>query len=91
VYLTVENSAEEALGYMSKESSNLDDDLKPVYENKFELIAIAARRARELREGRRMTIGGGLEKEHIVALRELISGQLDVVVIRENKIKETEE
>ena len=76
---------------MSKESSNLDDDRRPVYENKFELIAIAARRARELREGRRMMIGGGLEKEHIIALRELMSGQLKVEITRETENKKTED
>jgi len=74
---------------MGKESSNLDDDHQPVYKNKFELIAIAARRARELRERRRLTIGGGSEKEHVIALRELMSGQLEVEVVRnEEKTQE---
>ncbi len=70
---------------MGKESSNPGDDQQPVYKNKFELIAIAARRARELRERRRLTIGGGPEKEHVVALRELLSGQLEVEVVRNKK------
>jgi len=75
----------EAFGSMKNESSNPSEDEKSTYENKFELIAIASRRARNLREGKKKLIEGVSDKEPVVALNELLSGRLKFEIVRKNE------
>jgi len=74
---------------MKDESNALDGDENGVYENKFELIAIAAKRARNLRDGRKALVEIISDKEPVIALTEILSGQLEVEVTRMNKDEET--
>ncbi len=69
---------------MEKESNHLDEEEPRFYDNRFELVEIAAKRARLIREGKKKLIGGNSDKEPVIALRELLSGRLKVEVIREN-------
>jgi len=57
--------------------SNID-----IFENKFEFIAAAAQRARDLRDGKKRLVEGVSEKEPLIALAELLSGKLHVEITR---------
>ncbi len=70
---------------MKNESSNLNEDEKSTFENKFELIDIAARRARRLRNGKKKLIEGASDKEAVIALSEILSGRLKFEVEREEE------
>jgi DNA-directed RNA polymerase omega subunit len=72
-------------GSMKNESGNLDDDEKNTFKNKFELIDIAARRARKLRNGKRKLIEINSDKEPVIALNEIYSGRLKFEVEREEE------
>jgi DNA-directed RNA polymerase omega subunit len=75
---------------MKDKSNALNEDEKSVYENKFELIAIAAKRARNLRDGRKALVGIISDKEPVIALSEILSGILEVEISRENKDEESD-
>jgi DNA-directed RNA polymerase omega subunit len=70
---------------MKDKSNALDEDEKSVYENKFELIVIAAKRARNLRDGSKALVGIVSDKEPVIALSEILSGMLEVEIRREKK------
>jgi DNA-directed RNA polymerase subunit omega len=70
---------------MEKESKNLEKKANGVYENRFELVAIAARRARDLRAGKKALVPDASDKEPVIALRELLSGKLEVEIVRKSE------
>ncbi len=72
---------------MAKESKDIDEEEKIIFENKFELIAIAAKRARNLRDGGKPLVEKISDKEPVIALKEVLSGQLEVEITRKNKSK----
>lgn len=69
---------------MKEESTNLDEKKSKPYKNKFELIAIASKRARNLREGKPRLIDNVSDKEPVIALNEVLSGRLDVEIVKKN-------
>ena len=75
---------------MKKESKNLEEDANDTYKNKFELIAVAAKRARKIREDKKRTLGGFPDKEPVIALEEILSGRLKVKIIRKNDVSPSE-
>lgn len=75
---------------MKEESTNLDDKKSKPYKNKFELIAIASKRARNLREGKPRLIDNVSDKEPVIALNEVLSGRLDVEIVKKNDRRSSE-
>jgi len=75
---------------MGRESKTLEEPENTVYENKFELIAIASQRARDLRAGRKALLPANSEKEPVLALREVLSGELVVEVVRDDEDENAE-
>ncbi len=59
--------------------------------NRFELILMAAQRARMLREGSPMTVDRDNDKDPVVALREIAETSVDLKVVRESLIAELQE
>jgi DNA-directed RNA polymerase subunit omega len=75
---------------MVKKPKAFTEDAIGIYENKFELIAIAARRARDLRDGRKPLVEKDSDKEPVIALKEILSGRLQVEIVRENEDNNSE-
>lgn len=75
---------------MKEESTNLDEKKSKPYKNKFELIAIASKRARNLREGKPRLIDNVSDKEPVIALNEVLSGRLDVEIVKKNDRRSSE-
>jgi len=59
--------------------------------NRFELIIMAAQRARMLREGSPMTVDRDNDKDPVVALREIAETSVDLKVVKESLISELQE
>ena len=59
--------------------------------NRFDLILMAAQRARMLREGSPMTVDRDNDKDPVVALREIAETSVDLKVVRESLIAELQE
>lgn len=60
----------------------VEDCLKHV-DNRFELVLLAAKRARQLLAGAEPLVDWGNDKTTVVALREIASGKLDLDKLRE--------
>jgi DNA-directed RNA polymerase subunit omega len=58
------------------------EDCVPVLPNRFELIVLAAQRARELARGEKPRIRRAHDKNTIVALREIAAGAVDPAELR---------
>jgi len=76
---------------MKEDSTNLNDKKDKPYKNKFELIAIASKRARNLREGKNKLIDHVSDKEAVIALNEIVSGRLEVEIVMEDDKKSAED
>lgn len=59
--------------------------------NRFELILIAAQRARMIREGSPMTVDRDNDKDPVVSLREIAESSVDLKVIKESLIADLQE
>lgn len=55
--------------------------------NRFELVLLAARRAREISSGASLTVKRDNDKNSVVALREISQGNLSLEKLRENIVK----
>jgi DNA-directed RNA polymerase subunit omega len=55
--------------------------------NRFELVALAAKRAREISAGSSITVSRDNDKNPVVALREIAEGNLNLVAMEEGIIK----
>ena len=55
--------------------------------NRFELVAFAAKRAREISAGSSITVSRDNDKNPVVALREIAEGNINLVATKENIIK----
>lgn len=75
---------------MKEESTNLDEKKTKPYRNKFELIAIASKRARNLREGKKKLVDNVSDKEPVIALNEILSGRLEVEIVEQEDKASTE-
>ena len=58
--------------------------------NRFELVMLAAHRAREIQSGSPITIDRDNDKNPVVALREIASGLVDYDVIAQDEIVDDE-
>jgi DNA-directed RNA polymerase subunit omega len=59
--------------------------------NRFELILLAAQRARMIREGSPMTVDRDNDKDPVVSLREIADRTVDLKVVKEALISELQE
>jgi len=59
--------------------------------NRFELILIAAQRARMIREGSPMTVDRDNDKDPVVSLREIAESSVDLKVVKESLIADLQE
>jgi DNA-directed RNA polymerase subunit omega len=55
--------------------------------DRFELVAVAAQRAKDIASGAALTIDRKGEKDTVVALREIAEGKLDIEGLREGLVK----
>ncbi len=63
----------------------IEDCLKKV-EDRFELVGLAAQRARDIASGSELTIERNGEKDTVIALREIANGNVDIPTLREEYI-----
>ncbi|MEL6828827.1 MAG: DNA-directed RNA polymerase subunit omega [Pseudomonadota bacterium] len=59
--------------------------------NRFDLILLAAQRARMIREGSPMTVDRDNDKDPVVALREIADKTVDLKVVKESLISDLQE
>lgn len=59
--------------------------------NRFELILMAAQRARMIREGAPMTVDRDNDKDPVVSLREIADSSVDLKVVKESLIADLQE
>ncbi len=59
--------------------------------NRFELILMAAQRARMIREGSPMTVDRDNDKDPVVALREIAEKSVDLKVVKESLVADLQE
>lgn len=59
------------------------EDCIEVVPNRFELVLMAAHRARMIREGSPMTVDRDNDKDPVVALREIAESRVDLKVVKE--------
>ncbi len=59
------------------------EDCIEVVPNRFELVLMAAHRARMIREGSPMTVLRDNDKDPVVSLREIANGSVDLKVVKE--------
>ena len=59
------------------------EDCIEVVPNRFELVLMAAHRARMIREGSPMTVDRDNDKDPVVALREIAESSVDLKVVKE--------
>lgn len=55
--------------------------------NRFELVALAAKRSREISAGSSITVSRDNDKNPVVALREIAEGNLNLTAMTENIVK----
>ncbi|MGV8948203.1 MAG: DNA-directed RNA polymerase subunit omega [Candidatus Paracaedibacter sp.] len=63
------------------------EDCVEVVSNRFELVLLAARRAREISAGSNLTVDRDKDKNPVVALREIAEQTVSLSILRENLIK----
>lgn len=63
------------------------EDCVEVVPNRFELVLLAARRAREISAGSSLTVDRDKDKNPIVALREIAEQTVPLAVLKENLVK----
>lgn len=63
------------------------EDCTPHVKNRFELVLVAAQRARDIIAGAPVLIASENDKEEVVALREMAAGLLDTKVLVDSIIK----
>lgn len=59
--------------------------------NRFELILIAAQRARMIREGSPLTVDRDNDKDPVVSLREIAEKSVDLKVVKESLVADLQE
>ncbi len=59
--------------------------------NRFELVLMAAHRARMIREGSPMTVERDNDKDPVVALREIADGSVDLAIVKEALVANLQE
>jgi DNA-directed RNA polymerase subunit omega len=59
--------------------------------NRFDLVLLAAHRARAIRTGATLLVDRDRDKEPVVALREIADGNLDLEVLRDNLVLSIQE
>ena len=60
-------------------------------DNRFDLILLATKRARQLANGREATVPWNNDKPTVVALREIAAGTVDISLLEEGAARESEE
>lgn len=63
------------------------EDCVEIIPNRFELVLLAARRAREISAGSSLTVDRDKDKNPVVGLREIAGQTISLVTLRENLIK----
>ena len=63
------------------------EDCVEIVTNRFELVLLAARRAREIAAGSSLTVDRDKDKNPVVALREIAEQTVSLELLRENLIK----
>lgn len=63
------------------------EDCVEVIPNRFELVLLAARRAREISAGSNLTVDRDKDKNPVVGLREIAEQTISLPILRENLIK----
>ncbi|MBX9805191.1 MAG: DNA-directed RNA polymerase subunit omega [Alphaproteobacteria bacterium] len=63
------------------------EDCVEVVPNRFELVLLAARRAREISAGSNLTVDRDKDKNPVVGLREIAEQTISLEILRENLIK----
>ena len=63
------------------------EDCVEVVPNRFELVLLAARRAREISAGSALTVDRDKDKNPVVGLREIAEQTITLVQLRENLVK----
>jgi len=63
------------------------EDCVEVIPNRFELVLLAARRAREIAAGSNLTVDRDKDKNPVVGLREIAEQTISLPILRENLIK----
>ena len=59
--------------------------------NRFELIILAAQRARMIREGSPLTVDRDNDKDPVVSLREIADKSVDLKVVKESLVSDLQE
>lgn len=67
------------------------EDCIDVIPNRFELILMAAQRARMIREGSPMTVDRDNDKDPVVSLREIAETSIDLKLVKESLISDLQE
>lgn len=60
------------------------EDCASKVNNRFELVVIAAQRAKDINSGAHIMLEKNNDKSAVIALREIASGQIDIDVLRES-------
>lgn len=63
------------------------EDCVEIVPNRFELVLLAARRAREISAGSNLTVDRDKDKNPVVGLREIAGQTISLPILRENLIK----
>jgi DNA-directed RNA polymerase subunit omega len=63
------------------------EDCMSVVENRFELVVVAARRAKDIASGARLTVERDNDKNAVIALREIAQGSVQCDILRESIVK----
>lgn len=63
------------------------EDCVEIVPNRFELVLLAARRAREISAGSTLTVDRDKDKNPVVGLREIAEQTISLPILRENLIK----
>jgi DNA-directed RNA polymerase subunit omega len=63
------------------------EDCVQIVPNRFELVLLAARRAREISAGSTLTVDRDKDKNPVVGLREIAEQTISLPILRENLIK----
>lgn len=63
------------------------EDCVEIVPNRFELVLLAARRAREISAGSNLTVDRDKDKNPVVGLREIAEQTISLPILRENLIK----
>jgi len=67
------------------------EDCAEVVPSRFELVALAAQRAKIIASGGQLTVDRDNDKDAVVALREIADGNLDVEALRELVVQNNQE